>query len=262
MRIGTRTLTTNVEVSGREGAPAIVLSHSLGSSAVMWAPQLPALEPHFRVVRYDTRGHGASDAPGGAYTLAVLAEDVAALLDALGIGQAHFLGLSMGGMIGQTFALLYPERLLSLILCSTSAQVPAAAQPVFEERITTARTQGMSALVEGTLARWFTEAYRRRGTPELDLIRRQFLATPAAGFIGCCEAIRRLDLLDRLAAIRHPVLIMVGEDDPGTPVAASQAIHGRIVGSKLAVLPQMLHLNNIEAPQPFNRHLMEFLGRP
>jgi 3-oxoadipate enol-lactonase len=260
MRIKTGTIAANYEISGQPHAPVVVLSHSLGSSMGMWGPQLPALEPRFRVLRYDTRGHGGSDAPEGAYTLDQLVADAAALLDALGIEKAHWVGLSMGGMIGQGVALAHPGRLLSLALCSTSALIPAAAQPVIQERIDTALAEGLAALVDGTLARWFTPAYLKQNPPEVAAIRSQFLGTPVAGYVGCTEAIRRLDYLERLASIRLPTLIVVGEEDPGTPLSASQAMHARIAGSRLAVLPKMLHLNNIEQAEVFNRHLTEFLN--
>jgi 3-oxoadipate enol-lactonase len=260
MRIQTRTIATNYELSGPEKAPVVMLSHSLGSSLSMWNPQMAALEPHFRVLRYDTRGHGASDAPTGAYTLDQLVEDARALLDALKIERVHFVGLSMGGMIGQGLALAQPGRLLSLSLCSTSAFIPEQAQPVIQERIDTARKEGLQALVDGTLARWFTPGYLKKNPPEAQLIRRQVLATPVAGYIGCTEAIRKLNYMDQLSRIKLPTLIMVGEDDPGTPVSASKAIHERIAGSKLVIIPKMLHLHNVENSALFNANLLESLG--
>jgi 3-oxoadipate enol-lactonase len=256
----TRTIATWFELSGAAGAPVVMLSHCLGSSAVMWGPQLPALEPHFRVLRYDIRGHGGSQTPPGPYTLEALADDAVALLDALAIETVHFVGLSLGGMIGQMLALAHPERLSRLVLCSTSAEIPAAAQPVIQERIDTARREGLAALVEGTLARWFTPPFLKRNPPEVQAIRRQFLATPVEGYAACTEALRGLKTLERLQEIDRPTLVIVGEDDPGTPLAASQAIQARIPGAQLAVIPKMLHLNNIEAAERFNRHLLEFLS--
>ncbi len=261
MKIQTGTISTNYEISGPPDAPVVMLSHSLGAAMRMWDLQLPVLAPRFRVLRYDTRGHGGSDAPQGAYTLDQLVADAAALLEALAIDKVHWVGLSMGGMIGQGFALTHPERLLSLSLCSTSALIPEAAQPAIQERIDTALKEGMAALVEGTLARWFTAAYLKQNPPEVAAIRRQFLETPVAGYVGCTEAIRRLSYLERLSGIALPTLIVVGEDDPGTPLAASQAMHDRIAGSRLCVIPKMLHLNNIERADLFNRHLAEFLDR-
>lgn len=259
MRVKTQTITTNYELSGTLNAPVVMLSHSLGSNLNMWDSQLEALEPRFRVLRYDTRGHGASDAPESAYTLDQLVDDAKALLDALKIDKAHFVGLSMGGMIGQGFGITHADRLLSLTLCSTSAFIPEAAQPIVQERIDTARKQGLQALVDGTLARWFTSEYLKKNPPEVARIRRLFLETPLAGYIGCSEAIRRLNYLKQLFQIKLSTLIMVGEDDPGTPVSASEAIHEGIAGSKLVIIPKMLHLTNVEKPELFNAHLLEFL---
>ncbi len=236
-----------------------MLSHSLGSSLVMWNPQMRSLEPHYQVLRYDTRGHGGSDAPPGAYTLEILGDDAISLLDVLSIDVVHFVGLSMGGMIGQCLALNYPDRLKSLALCDTAALLPEEAQPIWQERIYTAREKGMQALVDSTLERWFTATYREQSPPEVELIRQQFLATPVAGYIGCSEAIRGLNYLERLSEIRIPTLIMVGEMDPGTPVAASEVMHQRITDSKLVVLPSAAHLSNVEQSEAFNLALRSFL---
>ena len=249
----------NYELTGREGAPVVMLSHSLASSMVMWDPQLGSLEPHFQVLRYDMRGHGDSDAPEGAYTLEMLAEDVVALLDALKLDTVHYVGLSIGGMIGQGLGLKYAARFKSLTLCDTSAIMPDEAQPILQERITAAREQGMAAQVDGTLERWFTPEYLQKNPPEVEMIRRQVAATPLAGYIGCSEALRGLNYLDRLSEIKLPTLIMVGEEDPGTPVAASEAIHERIDGSQLVILPSARHLSNIEQADGFNRSLLDFL---
>jgi 3-oxoadipate enol-lactonase len=259
MRIKTAAITTNYELTGPEKAPVVMLSHSLGSDLHMWDAQMEALAGRFRVLRYDTRGHGGSDVPEGPYTLAQLVGDAVDLLDALAIAKVHFVGLSMGGMIAQGLALGHPERLERLALCDTSAYMPPAAQPIVQERIDTARSQGLAALADATLARWFTADYLRRSGPGVDTIRGIFLSTSATGYIGCTEAIRRLDYLGELSRIRRPTLIMVGADDPGTPVAASQAIHERIAGSQLVVLPSASHLSNIEQAQSFNSALTAFL---
>jgi 3-oxoadipate enol-lactonase len=249
----------NYELSGEKGAPVVVLSHSLSSSLLMWNPQMDVLKTHFQVLRYDTRGHGASDAPSGPYTLELLAEDVIGLLDALNVNKVHFVGLSMGGMIGQCLALNYSHRLRSLALCDTTAIVPAEAQPLWQERLDKARKKGMEALSAETMERWFTPAYLRQNPPMVVLIREQLLATPLSGYMGCADAIRKLNYLDRLPEIKMPTLIMVGEDDPGTPVSASEAIHKRISHSKLVILPSCRHLSNIEQTEAFNATLMEFL---
>jgi 3-oxoadipate enol-lactonase len=237
-----------------------MLSHSLGSNLHMWDPQLAALESRFRVLRYDTRGHGGSDVPEGAYRLEELVADAASLLDALAIATVHFVGLSMGGMIAQGFALSHPGRLDRLVLCDTSAFMPPEAQPIIQDRIDAARREGLAALIDSTLARWFTADYLRRQGPGVDMIRSILQSSPTAGYIGCTEAIRRLNYLDDLSRIERPTLIVVGAEDPGTPVAAARAIHERIGGSRLVILPSASHLCNIEQAQAFNSALTGFLG--
>jgi 3-oxoadipate enol-lactonase len=259
MQIKANGIRMNYELSGKKDAPVVLLSHSLSSNLLMWNPQMDALNPCFQVLRYDTRGHGGTDAPSGPYTLELLAEDIIGLLDALDMDRVHFVGLSMGGMIGQCLALNHPHRLKSLVLCDTASIVPAEAQPVWQERLDKVRRKGMEALCEETMERWFTPAFLRQNPPMVRLIREQILATPAAGYIGCAEAIRRLDYLDRISAIKIPTLILVGEDDPGTPVSASEAMHERIAGSKLAVLPSARHLSNVEQAEAFNAALLNFL---
>ena len=248
------------ELSGKDQAPVVVLSHSLACSQLMWWPQLELLEAHFRVLRYDTRGHGHSAAPPGAYTLDQLVDDAAGMLDALGIERVHWVGLSMGGMIAQGLALNHPDRLITLVLADTAAIIPAEAQPVWQERIDAASKGGMQAVAESTLERWFTQSYLKQNSPGIDRIRQQILATPLTGYIGCSEAIRRLNYLEQLNAVQTTTLIMVGADDPGTPVAASEAMHSQIKNSKLVVIPQAAHLSNIEQADTFNDELMGFLG--
>ncbi|MFP4088303.1 MAG: 3-oxoadipate enol-lactonase [Desulfobacteraceae bacterium] len=259
MRIEVNGIHINYELSGKEGAKMVVLSHSLSSSMIMWEPQLAVLEPRFQVLRYDMRGHGQSDAPEGAYTLEQLGEDVIGLLDALEVKTVHFVGLSIGGMIGQCLGLNHAHRLDRLVLCDTTAIIPVEARQLFVEREQAAREKGMAALVQGTLERWFTPSYLQENPPEVEMIRDQVLATPVAGYVGCSQAIMGLNYLDRLSEIQLPTLIMVGEDDPGTPVSESEAIHERIPGSRLEVLPHAAHLSNIEQANAFNDHLMGFL---
>lgn len=259
MKLKANDIEVNCEVSGKQDAPAVMLSHSLGSSLVMWNPQIEALESHFRVFRYDMRGHGESDAPHGAYTLEQLGEDAVGLLDALNIQVVQWVGLSIGGMIGQYLALNHADRLRSLVLCDTAAAIEEEAQAMRQQRIETAREQGMEPLVESTLDRWFTQDFLKRNSPQVDVIRRHFLATPVAGYIGCSEAIGNLNYLERLSEVKTPTLIIVGEEDPATPVAASEAIHERMPDSRLVVLPSAAHLSNVEQPDAFNRALIGFL---
>ena len=259
MKINANGIDINYELSGAEGGPVVMLSHSLACSLVMWQPQLAVLESAFQVLRFDTRGHGDSDAPEGAYSLELLTADAVGLLDALNLEKVHFVGLSMGGMIGQCLALDYSERLISLALCDTAAIMPEETQPIWLQRIDAANLAGMAGQVDETLERWFRPEYLQLNPPEVEMIRRQILATPVAGYVGCCEALRRLNFLERLSEIKLPTLIMVGEEDPGTPVAASEAMQTRIAGSKLVVLPAARHLSNIEQAEAFNNALIQFL---
>jgi 3-oxoadipate enol-lactonase len=165
----------------------------------------------------------------------------------------------MGGMIGQCLALNHSNRLKSLVLCDTTAVFPPESQPIWQERVDKARKKGMEALFEESMERWFTPTFLRKNSPMVKLIREQILATPAAGYIGCAEALRRLNYLDRLPEIKMPTLIMVGEDDPGTPVSASEAMQKRIPGSKLVILPSARHLSNVEQTEAFNSALLAFL---
>ena len=259
MQIHANGIQMNYELSGRREAPVVALSHSLASGLIMWEPQMSVLQGDFQVLRYDIRGHGKTEAPKGAYTMEMLAHDAVALLDGLKIDKVHWVGLSLGGMIGQGLALNHSSRLRSLVLCDTGARIPQEAQAMWEERIATARNQGMAALVEGTMERWFSSSFLQGNSPMVDRIREQCLATPVDGFIGCGEAIRKLNYLDRLGEIKLPALILVGENDQGTPVAASQAMQVRIKNSKLTVLPGARHLSNIEAAEEFTKALLPFL---
>jgi len=261
MKINTNGIDMNYELTGKEGAPVVMLSHSLACSLVMWQPQMAVLESAFQVLRFDTRGHGESDAPQGAYSLELLTADAVGLLDALNIEMVHFVGLSMGGMIGQCLALNYTDRLKSLALCDTAAGMPDETQPIWQQRIDAAGQTGMAGQVDETLERWFRPEYLQLNPAEVAMIRRQILATPVAGYVGCCEALRRLKYLDRLSEIKLPTLIVVGEEDPGTPVAASEAMHARISGSELVVLSCARHLSNIEQAEAFNAALMAFLNQ-
>ena len=259
MDIKANGLNVNYEIAG--SGPWLTLSHSLACDLHMWDEQMDALTKNYRVLRYDTRGHGRSEAPAGPYTLEELADDVHGLFGALGIRQTHWAGLSMGGMIGQTFALKYPGIFRSMVLADTTSRYPAEAAPVWADRIRTAQTQGMDAIVEGTLARWFTEPYRKSNPPAVARVGASIRATPVAGFVGCCHAIPQIDVTRRLKEITCPTLVIVGEQDPGTPVAMAREIHDATPGSELVIIPSAAHLSNIEQPQAFNAALLGFLTR-
>ena len=259
MRIKANDHHLSYQLTGPDEAETVCLSHSLACSGVMWDSQMPALSDRFRVLRYDIRGHGGSEATPGPYTLDMLGDDVIAMLDALDIERVHWVGLSMGGMIGQNLALRYPERLRSLLLCDTLSVISQAAQSVWADRIETAARDGMGPLCEPTLGRWFTPAYLERDPPALASIRAQILNTPATGYIGCCEAIRRLDYINRLKDIRLPTRVIVGAQDPATTPADARDIHARIEGSSLEVIDDAAHLANVEQPEAFNDAMIEFL---
>ena len=259
MKVTANGIAINYTLEGPANGPAVVLSHSLATDLSMWDPTVPVLEERFRVLRYETRGHGGTDAPKGAYTLEQLADDALALLKALDIERVHWVGLSMGGMIGQTLALKAPHVFASLSLCDTSSRVPAEAKAAWQDRIRIAESQGMEPLVEPTLARWFTEPFRNRRKDVMDKVAMMIRNTPAAGYAGCCHAISGLDLTDRIHAIKMPTIAIVGEDDPGTPVAAHRVIHERIAGSRLEIIPKAAHLSNMEQPEAFNKALTGFL---
>jgi 3-oxoadipate enol-lactonase len=248
-------------LDGPTGAPVVTFSHSLATDLSMWDRQAAALATRYRVLRYDTRGHGGTDAPAGAYTLEQLAADARGLLKALGIARTHWVGLSMGGMIGQMLGVTTPELLQSLTLCDTTSRVPAEAKPLWDQRITVAERQGMQPHVEPTVSRWFTPKFIESRPDVVNPVRDMIRRTSPRGYVGCCHAIRALDLTDRLGAVALPTLIIVGAQDVGTPVAASQAIHERIKGSELVILDSASHLSNLEQPEAFTRALEVFLGR-
>ena len=259
MQLSTNGITTHYQIDGPEGAPVVVLSHSLAANTSMWEAQMPVLTSQYRVVRYDTRGHGHTEAPSGDYTLELLAYDLFGLLDGLQLQQVHYVGLSMGGMIGQTAALIDPSRFLSLSLCDTSSRIPPDARDAWNDRIKIAQQEGMDALVESTINRWFSTDFERDYPDQVDKVRDMVRGTPVDGFCGCAAAIRELDLTDRLSSIALPTLLIVGEDDPGTPVSAHEIIRDRIAGSELVVIPNALHFSNVEQANVFNAALSNFL---
>jgi 3-oxoadipate enol-lactonase len=259
MKIKANGIDINYEVEG--DGPVVAMSHSLGCNLHMWDEQARALSPSYTVLRFDTRGHGQTSALEGAYSLEQMADDVKGLLDGLGIKQAHFVGLSMGGMIGQTFALKHPTMVQSLVLCDTTSRYPAAAAPIWEDRIKTVGAKGMAPMVAGTLERWFTAPFRARRPDLMEQIGAMINSTPPAGYIGCCHAIPKINLTDRLQELRCPALVIVGEEDPGTPVAMAREIHAALPGAQLAILRSASHLSNVEQPEAFTQVLLDFLDK-
>jgi len=245
----------NYELSGKEGAPWLVLSHSLACTVRMWDPQVAAFKDRYRILNYDMRGHGASAAPGGAYTLDMLADDVVALMKEVGVERATFIGLSIGGMIGQTLALRQTKLFDKMVLADTGHGQPPEAIKQWEERIKTAQSQGMKALVPPTMERWFTPAFRE--SPQAKKIAELVANTPVAGYVGCSQAIMKLNTTARLKEIKLPVLAIAGEADPATP--GTRYIGENVPGAKLVILKQAAHIANVEQPEKFNQALREFL---
>lgn len=244
---------------GPKDAPAIVMSHSLSAELEMWRPQADALKDRYRVVRYDTRGHGGTEVTPGPYTLELLAEDAMAFCDALGLERPHWVGLSMGGMIGQTAALAAPGRFRTLTLADTASGYPPEAAAGWGERIDNARANGMAAMVDATVDRWFSPGFVASGAPVLDRVRAMIANTPVEGFCACGAGIAQLNLTHRLGEIAIPTLVICGEDDPGTPLEMSEIMAAGIPGARLAVLPVARHLSNLEDVDGFNAALSGFL---
>ena len=255
-------LAYTIETGAQPGRPWMVFSHSLAADHSMWWPQLDLFAAKFNVLRYDTRGHGRSSAPEGSYSLDQLAEDLLELLAAVGVERCHFVGLSMGGMIGQTAVLRDPRPFESLVLADTSSRIPRDVHPVWESRIAAVNSPaGMGAVAAGTLERWFTAPFRASQPEPVARIDRLIRATNVAGYIGCSRAIMQLDLTSRLGQVRCPVLVLVGEQDPGTPPAMSEDIARAIAGAQLKVIPQAAHLANVEQPEHFNSLMQQFYSR-
>jgi len=251
----------NYELVGSPSAPVVMLSHALATNLTLWDPQMEALAQSFRVLRYDSLGHGNIDAPRGPYSLEQLAQQAAGLLDALGIQRVHFVGISMGGMIGQTLALMRPSALASLVLANSPSRIPPEAQPLWQERIKIAESVGMEPLVEPTIGRWFTPPFRTTHSDIVERVRKMIRGTSPLGYAACCRAIAALNLTERLHTIAMPTAIIVGEEDPGTPLSVSRTIHEQIAGSELVIVPSAAHLSNMEQPEAFNQAMTSFLNR-
>jgi 3-oxoadipate enol-lactonase len=237
----------NYLLEGPEDAPVLVLSNSLGTSLEMWDDQVPVLGDRFRLLRYDTRGHGRSPAPPGPYAIGDLGGDVVRLLDRLGIERASFCGLSVGGMTGMWLAAESPERVERLVLLCTSALL--GPKGVWDERIATATEQGMAALVDGVIQRWFTSAFSQENPATVEKMAATLRETDPEGYAGCCAAIRDMDLRDRLPSIEAPTLVVSGAEDPATPPEHGKLIRDAIPGARFEVVPRAAHIANVERPE-------------
>ncbi|MFL5308895.1 MAG: 3-oxoadipate enol-lactonase [Myxococcales bacterium] len=242
---------------GKSDSPVLVLSNSLGTDMAMWDPQIPAFAERFRVLRYDSRGHGQSAVPPGPYRIEDLGRDLLALLDALGLSRVHYCGLSKGGMVGMWLGVNAPDRVERLVLCNTSAYL--GSPELWNARIEAVRRSGMQAVVPQVLERWFTADFRAREPEAVEKVRRMLLATPPEGYAACSAAIRDMDQREAIAAIRAPALVVVGASDPATPPEHGRQIAERIRGSRVVELPAA-HLSNVEAKDGFSSAVLEFLG--
>lgn len=249
------------EIAGRERAPPVILHHPLATNLKIWDELTAALEPSYRVIRFDARGHGQSEAPGGAYTFETLTRDVIGLMDHLKLSKARYLGLSMGGFVGQYLGLLHPDRFHSLCLVSTSSNMAALGREIWDERIRIVDQQGMTpAVVNGALARWLAPETLKSRPALVARLRAMIEATPPSGYVGWCHAIRTLDITNRISAIKLPTMVIAGALDPATPPSGARVIHDEIKGSELVVIPGVSHMLNVEAPDVFHGHVLPFLA--
>jgi 3-oxoadipate enol-lactonase len=244
-------------LDGPEDAPVLVLSNSLGTALGMWDDHLPALADHFRVLRYDQRGHGRTPVPPGPYTVADLGCDALELLDRLGLERVSFCGTSLGGMTAMWLAINAPERINRLALCCTSAHLPP--RETWTDRAATVRAEGMRSVADAALERWFTPVLAMRRPETVERIRRALLDTPAEGYAGCCEAIASHDLRAELGQIRAPTLVLAAEDDPATPPDHGQLIADAVDRARLVVLERGRHLAVVEQPDESARELLAHL---
>ncbi|HVY56506.1 MAG TPA: 3-oxoadipate enol-lactonase [Xanthobacteraceae bacterium] len=246
----------HVEIEGPERAPALMLSNSLGTDLAMWDPQVQAFSRNFRLVRYDRRGHGRSDAPKGPYTMEQLGRDALAIMDALGLAKVNWCGLSMGGMVGQWLGANAPERIDRLVLSNTSCYYPVKAP--WDERIAAVRKGGVEAVADAGLGRWFSPDFRERAPDVMAHMRAMMVATPVEGYVGCCEAVRDMDHREILARIKAPTLVIAGRYDLATPIEAAEYIRSRIPGAALTVI-EAAHISNVEQPAAYTSEVLGFL---
>ncbi len=245
-----------VEVEGAETAPALMLSNSLGTNLRMWDKQAAAFAKHFRLVRYDRRGHGRSGAPKGPYSMEMFGRDAVAIMDALGLKKVHWLGLSMGGMVGQWLAANASSRVDRLIASNTASYYENKAP--WNDRIALIREKGLAAIADNLMKLWFTDAFRAREPDLIARMKAMVLANPLDGYIANCEAIRDMDLRAGLPAIKARTLVIAGRQDNSTPIPNAEYIRDHIPGAKLALV-DAAHIANIEVPDVYTKTVLDFL---
>ncbi len=258
MKIQANGITINYRIDGPDNAPCLVFSNSLATSLAMWDEQATALKDSYRVLRYDQRGHGASDAPAGRYAYDTLLADALGLLDALSIRKAHFAGLSMGGATALGLAERHPDRFDRIIVCDSPCQSTPQSSQQWEERIAVAQKQGIEALVEPTVSRWVPPDILAQNPPHVDKIRAMIRATPVNGFIGCAAALADHDYASAIATVTRPVLFLGGEKDAAT--APMRKLNEKLPGSRFVALAGAGHISNMDRPAEFTKAIRDFLG--
>jgi 3-oxoadipate enol-lactonase len=247
--------------SGKAPRHTVVLSHALGCDLTMWDGLASVLAQDCRVIAYDHRGHGSSDAPQGPYTMAGLADDAARLLRELDTGPVVWVGLSMGGMVGQELALRHPSLVRALVLANTTSGYPEAARAVWQQRIDTVQRQGIEAIADAVMGRYFHDAFRAEKAATVARFRRRLVSTDATGYMGCCAAVGGVDTTSRLGSIAVPALVIAGELDQGTPVAMAETLAQNIPNASLTVLKEASHLSAVEQPEAFAAAVRTFIDR-
>lgn len=256
-RIHINGVDTAYRFDGPTDGRVVIMSNSLMSNYDMWDWTVPALVDRYRVLRYDTRGHGRSSTPAGPYSITQLGDDAAALLDALGIDAAHVVGLSMGGMVAQQLGARYPHKVRSLSICDSASEMPP--RSLWDDRLAVAAKNGISALVEPTIKRWFTAPFISRAPDDIAKVRAFIEQTQTPGYMACAAAIRDMAQTTMLLKIKAPTLVMTGRQDSATTVDNAIVLHRMIDGSTLHLIDDAAHLSNIEQPEAFNRALRTFI---
>lgn len=245
--------------SGKTPRHTVVLAHALGCDLTMWDDLANELADDCRVICYDQRGHGSSEAPAGPYTMAALADDAARLLRELDSGPVLWIGLSMGGMVGQELALRHPSLVAALVVANSTSGYPEATRAMWRERIATVTEHGVEAIADTVMNRYFHDAFRAAQPATVARFRRRVAATGAAGYAACCAAVATVDTTERLRQLAVPALVIAGELDAGTPLAMSETIALRIPGARLKVIPAASHLSAVEQPDQFRRIVRQFM---
>jgi len=258
MKIKANGITINYQIDGPDTAPCLVFSNSLATTLAMWDQQAAALKDSYRVLRYDQRGHGLTDAPAGRYAYDTLLADALGLLDALSIKTAHFAGLSMGGATALGLAERHPDRFDRIIVCDSPCQSTPQSSQQWEERIAIAQKRGIEPLVEPTVSRWVPPEILAKNPPHVDKIRGMIRATPVNGFIGCAAALADHDYASAVAGVKRPVLFLVGEKD--APAPAMRKLNEKLPGSRYVEIPGAGHISNMDRPGEFTKAIRDFLS--